>query len=387
MNPIESITGDRMSEKDALPFLDLKREYKQHKTEIDAALRSVFENGKFILGPHTEAFEKEFAVYHKVKFAIGVNSCTDAIFLSLKALGVGLGDEVLTVSHTAAPTIAAVIMAGAKPVYVDILPEDMTMDPVDAERKITRKTKALLPVHIYGYPCRMDSICALAERKGLLLIEDAAQACGASFNGKKTGTFGHAGCFSFYPTKNLGSYGDGGMIVTDDKKTAGKIVSLRQYGFKPDKKNPAREFVSFGVNSRLSEMQAAVLRIKLKYLDKSNQMRSRMASLYMNLMDCMPLEMPVSDKPSAHVYHLFVIRSKQRDRLKAYLHSKNIQTMIHYEYSLHKDKFYASYPQRRLCVTERVKKEILSLPLYTGITPPEIERVAGAIRGFYEKRP
>jgi len=359
-----------------MKFVDLRREYHRFRPAIDKRLAGVFKRGIFILGPEVAGLEKEFASYCGAKNAVGVNSGTDAIFLSLKALGVGPGDEVITVLHTAVPTASAIAMTGARPVYADVLASDMTIDAADAAKKITSRTKAIVPVHLYGCPCDMDAVMKLARRKGLYVVEDCCQAHGAKFKTRRVGAIGHAGCFSFYPTKNLGSFGDGGMAVTGSKKIAGKIKALRQYGAVKG------DFPYAGVNSRLSEMQAAVLRIKLRHLESQNKKRRAIAEFYGRALSGLPVTLPGCGAGRKHVYHLYVIRAKGRDGLKRFLASRGIETMIHYSYRVNASRAYGTL-RGRLPVTEKMKREILSLPLYAEMTMKEARRTAEAVREFY----
>jgi len=362
-------------------FIDLTKEYKRFQKSMDRGVSSVFARGQFILGKEVSSFENEFSRYCGIPYAIGVKSGTDAIYLALRAFGIGPGDEVLTVSHTAVPTVAAICMTGAAPVYVDVTDKDMTMDPDDAARKITKKTRCVIPVHIYGYPCRMDSIMRLAKKKRLKVIEDACQSHGSTFNGKKTGTIGDAGCFSFYPTKNLGAYGDAGMVVTRNKEIARKISALRRYG-----ETEKHLFFAPGINSRLSDIQAALLRVKLRVLDSQNRKRRQLARIYNNELKDIPLRLPVEEDLRYHVYHLYVIRTRRRSALIKWLASRNVATMIHYPYTLHKSKVYAGKRRFQLPVTDKIKKEIVSLPLYAEMSRNEVIRSARRIREFFRKR-
>jgi len=296
-----------------VPFIDLNREYQSIEDEILTAIQRVFERGEFILGEELSLFEKEFSHYCGVKYGVGVGSGTDAIYLSLKASGIRDGDEVITVSHSFIATALAISFTEAKPVFVDIDPETYTLDPNCLEsvlKKRRKRVRAILPVHIYGYPADMDSIMEIAKKYDLIVIEDACQAHGAEYKGRKVGSFGLMGCFSFYPTKNLGGYGDGGMIVTEDRKIYDKLLLLRNYG-----ERKKYNHVVKGLNSRLDEIQAAMLRVKLKYLDAWNKNRREKAHLYVEKLKESEVICPIGKEGVFHVYHLFVVRSKRRDSL------------------------------------------------------------------------
>ncbi len=363
-----------------MDFIDLKREYERDRATFKKAVDRVFKRGKFLLSEELESFEDEFSRYCGGGFVSGVGSCTEALYLALKAHGVGQGDEVITVSHTAVPTVSAILMTGAKPVYADIFYDDMTMDPHDAAKKVTARTKCILPVHIYGMPCRMDEIMKLARKKGLAVVEDAAQSQGALYNGKLTGTIGHAGCFSFYPTKNLGAYGDGGMVVTRDKGVHKKVRAMRQYGMDA----PGR-FSSSGINSRLSEIQAAFLRVKLRNLNKRNGIRRAIAGKYAARLSGLGITLPGDMDKRRHAFHLYVIRTSERDGLRKHLTSNGIPSMIHYTYSLHTDRVHSCGHKWKLPVTDRVHEEILSIPLYPELTEAEINKVSANIIDHFKR--
>lgn len=362
-----------------IPVFDLKRQYENLKTEIDNAFKSVLENGIFVLGENVERFEEEFAEYLGAGFAVGVGSGTEALHLSLKACDIGYGDEVITVPNTAVPTISAISFAGAKPVFVDITPDTCTMDLRKVEEKITDKTKAILPVHLYGHSTEMEQIMKLAKAHNLRVIEDACQAHGAKYNSKNAGTIGDMGCFSFYPTKNLGAYGDGGMVVTNNEELYKKLIMLRNYG-------EVKKFTSKieGFNSRLDEIQSAVLRVKLKYLDEWTNKRREIATMYHQLLYNSNVQLPCERQWAKHVYHLFVIRVNKRDALKDYLHERGVGTQIHYPIPIHLQDAYKKlgYKAGDFPISERNAEEILSLPIYPELTTEEIEAVAGLITEF-----
>jgi dTDP-3-amino-3,4,6-trideoxy-alpha-D-glucose transaminase len=357
-----------------IDFNNLKPLHSRLAEELEVAAKRVLNSGWFILGPEVEAFEAEFAAYHGLAHGVGVANGTDAIELALKAVGIGPGDEVITVAHTAVATVCAIEDAGAKPVMVDIDPVTYTMDPAAAEAAITPSTKALLPVHLYGHPADMTALSDLAARKNLLLIEDCAQAHGARHNGRLVGTMGQVASFSFYPTKNLGALGDGGAIITNDPQIAAKMRRLRNYGQKT-----RYEHVERGGNSRLDEMQAALLRVKLAHLDEHNAIRRELASHYVKHLKDVTL--PVERDGVYHVYHLYVIRHVQRDQLRDALKDNGVGTLIHYPIPVHRQEGYRDlgYAAGSLPVTEQIVGEILSLPMYVGLTPNDVETVAQAV--------
>ncbi|MEK6826556.1 MAG: DegT/DnrJ/EryC1/StrS family aminotransferase, partial [Nanoarchaeota archaeon] len=337
-----------------IPIFDLKRQYGEIKEEIDSAISRVMESGFFILGEEVRKFEEEFAKYIGTKYCIGVANGTDALTISLKARGIGNGDEVITVANTASPTVMAILNVGAKPVLVDCN-DFYNIDVDQIEEKITDKTKAILPVHLYGQPADMNGVKKISEKNQFHIIEDVCQAHGSDFDGKKTGSFGD-GCFSFYPTKNLGCYGDGGAITTNDKEFAEKCRMLRFYG----QKETAYNSLIKGYNSRLDELQAAILREKLKHLDEWNKKRKTIVKLYNELLK--KAEVPKVKENANHVFHLYVVRSGKRDALREFLKSQGIGTSIHYPFPIHHQKAFGikeSFPK-----TEQNSKEIISLPIY-----------------------
>jgi dTDP-4-amino-4,6-dideoxygalactose transaminase len=358
----------------AVAFNDLRPQYAALRTEIDAAIAGVLARGWFILGPELEAFEAEFAAYCGAEHAVGVGSGTEALHLGLRACGVGRSDEVITVAHTAVPTINAISLAGAKPVFVDIDPTTYTMDPDAAAAAVTRRTRALMPVHLYGHPADMAPLQEIARRHGLRLIEDAAQAHGAEYRGARTGTLGDLAAFSFYPTKNLGAYGDAGMVVTNDPDLAARVRLLRNYG-QTDRYRHQIE----GVNSRLDEMQAAVLRVKLRHLEGSTEARRQRAARYTARLR--GVGRPVEAPWARHVYHLYVVRVPQRPLVQQALADAGIGTLVHYPVPAHLQPAYTSLGVQRgtLPVTERAADEILSLPHYPEMPLPQVDEVANAI--------
>jgi dTDP-4-amino-4,6-dideoxygalactose transaminase len=370
-----------------VPFLDLTRQYKRIKKEILSVTQRVYEKGRFILGEEVSAFEKEFSHYCGVRYGVGVGSGTDALYLSLKATGIGEGDEVVTVANSFVATALAISFTGAKPLFVDIDPKTYTMDPNRLElllkrqkaKENGRKIKAVLPVHLYGHPAEMDSIMEIADRYELIVIEDACQAHGAKYGRKKVGSFGAMGCFSFYPTKNLGGYGDGGMVVTNHKRHDQNLRLLRCYG-----EREKYQHVLKGHNSRLDEIQAAILRVKLKYLDQWNEERRRKAKLYTKMLSPLGVVCPSEKKGARHVYHLYTIKTRKRDFLQAFLKKKGIETLIHYPIPIPLQKAYRElgYQRRDLLLTNLWSRKILSLPFFPEIKEYEVEEVVEGIRSF-----
>lgn len=301
-------------------------QYETNKKEIVDAIKRVLNNGHYVLGAEVGKFEKSFADYCGTQHGIGVNSGTDALTLTLRALDIGPGDEVITVSHTAIATIAAIIACGATPVLVDIESDYFTMDSVCFKRAITPKTKAVIPVHLYGQSADMDSILLVAKEHNLFVIEDCAQAPGATYNGKRVGSMGDAGCFSFYPTKNLGAIGDAGIVVTDNLELADRVRRLGQYGW-----NETRDTIEPGINSRLDELQAAILNVKLKNLDADNERRKNVAAIYEEMLSNTQISRPMERPNANHVYHLYVISCSNRDILKKNLEDNGVLAGIHYQ--------------------------------------------------------
>ncbi len=383
-----ALAGGRISrsafEVEMVPFIDLTRQYRRIEGEILSATKKVYEKGRFILGEEVSAFEEEFSRYCGVRFGVGVDSGTAALCLALKAAGIGEGDEVITAANSFIATALAISQTGARPLFVDIDPETYTMDPNALEQLLRqrkkkgkgKKIKAILPVHLYGHPAEMDAVMDIADRYHLVVVEDACQAHGAEHQGRKAGSFGLLSCFSFYPTKNLGGYGDGGMVVTNDRKLFEKLRLLRCYGEKRK-----YEHVLKGSNSRLDEIQAAILRVKLKYLDQWNEERRRKAQIYKSMLGGSGVHCPVEKKGVKHVYHLFIIRSKKRNVLQAFLKEKEIGTLIHYPIPIHLQKAFKELGYRRgdLPLTEQYSREILSLPFFPEISVSEIEEVVKAI--------
>jgi dTDP-3-amino-3,4,6-trideoxy-alpha-D-glucose transaminase len=360
----------------SIPFLDLAADYLELKAEIDTAVTRVLGSGRYILGSEVAAFETEFAAYCGVNHAVGVASGTDALLLALRALGIGPGDEVITVAHTAVATVSAIELSGATPVFVDVEAAAGTLDPALLPAAITGRTRAVVPVHLYGQPANLAAILAIAREQKIAVVEDCAQAHGATFHGRRVGSWGDLGAFSFYPTKNLGALGDGGAVVCNDSGLAERLQTLRQYGWR-------ERYISevAGYNSRLDELQAAVLRVKLRHLDERNATRRRLAALY-NEHLAAGLILPQEQPATGHVYHLYVVQSPQRERLQATLNEKGVGTAVHYPVPVHLQPAYRhlGYEPGSLPVTERLAQQVLSLPLYPQLTSGHVTMVCDLIR-------
>ncbi|MGE0040296.1 MAG: DegT/DnrJ/EryC1/StrS family aminotransferase [Vicinamibacterales bacterium] len=360
-----------------VPLVDVKAEYRGIKDEIDSAVAHVFETGQFVLGEEVEAFEREFAARCGVAHGVGVSSGTSALHLALLAAGIGPGDEVITVPFTFVATVAAIQYAGARPVLVDVEPRSLTMDVAAVEAAITPRTKAIMPVHLYGQPADMDPILAIAARHGLTVIEDAAQAHLARYRDRPVGSLGHMACFSFYPSKNLGACGEGGMVVTGDEAAAARLRLLRNWG----QENRYAHVIP-GFNARLQGIQGAVLRVKLRHLDAWTDERRRHAAQYRALLEGADLVLPEEMPYARHVYHLFTVRSAGRDALAARLAEAGIQTGRHYPVPVHLQPAYADlgYGAGEFPVSERAASEVLSLPMYPQLTEAQVTAVAEAVR-------
>jgi dTDP-4-amino-4,6-dideoxygalactose transaminase len=355
--------------------------YRAHRTEIDAAVSRVFESERYILGAEVSSFEQDFSAYLGVPHAVGTGNATDALYLALRACGIGSGDEVITVAHTASATAAAIVMSGATPVFADIDPVFYTLDPAQLPALLTERTKAVIPVHLYGQPAELDPILSFAKNNNLRVIEDCAQSTGAEYKGRKTGSMGDIGCFSFYPTKNLGAYGDGGMAVTRDAALAEKLRRLRQYGW-----DDSPVSMEAGVNSRLDELQAAILNAKLPHLDSDNAKRIEIADRYDQALADSGLTLPLRRAGSAHVFHLYVVRSRRRDALMEHLRANGIFALAHYPVPAHLQPAYAAFapPPGTLVATERAAREVISLPVYPELTSGEQQQVIEAVHAFGE---
>lgn len=359
-----------------IPLVGLFDQYQTIKPEIDAAIENIITRSAFVGGEEVRNFEAEFAAFCETKACVGVGNGTDALYLTLRALGVGAGDEVITVAHTFIATSEAISMTGARPVLVDIKEDTMLLDPALLEQAITERTKAIVPVHLYGQTCDMDAIMDIAARHGLKVVEDAAQAHGARWRGRRAGSIGDAACFSFYPGKNLGAYGDAGAVVSQDEDLIERIRTLANHG-RLEKYTHKME----GVNSRLDGLQAAILRVKLRHLDDWNQSRRRHADFYLDTLSGGELRLPVVDENALPVWHLFVVRVSDREAFQQKLKEEGIATGIHYPVPLHLQPAcqYLELPLGRLPVTEKVSSEVVSLPMYPELTTAELERVVNAI--------
>jgi len=362
-----------------VPFLNLVAQYQSIETEVSQAALRVLAGGHYILGPNVTALEQEIAAYMGTKFGVGVNSGSDALTLALRALEIGPGDEVITTPFTYIAPAESVIQMGAKLVFADIDPHTFQIDPKDIARKITPRTKAIIPVHLFGQPAPLDKIMALAQPRGIHIVEDCAQAIGARFNGKPVGSFGALGCLSFYPTKNLGADGDGGMIVTADGALAKRLKMLRVHGIE-------RRYYHdlHGFNSRLDEIQAAILRVKLPHLDAWNARRAAIAQRYTNGLAGLPVQTPALVPGGTHVFHVYAILCDQRDALQKRLTDNGIASLIYYPLPLHQQKCYADlgFKAGEFPVAEAVSRRILPLPIFPELTDAQADYVIETIRAF-----
>jgi dTDP-4-amino-4,6-dideoxygalactose transaminase len=363
-----------------VPLLDLKAQYDSIRDEVRLALDRVIESQQFILGREVEALEEEIAAYSRCRFAIGVSSGTDALVVALKALGIKSGDEVITTSYSFFSTAGTIAAIGARPVFADIDPQTYNIDPRDIQSRITSRTRAVVPVHLFGQMARMVEIADIARRHGLFLIEDAAQAIGAEFRGLRAGSIGDFGCFSFYPTKNLGGFGDGGMLTTNDAELAGRAKTLRQLGARSKYHHDV-----VGGNFRLDEIQAAVLRVKLRHLDRWTEGRRRNAARYRELLGGVAgVQLPFEANECRHVYHQFVIRSRQRDVLRSHLERLGIGTEVYYPRPLHLQPCFSDlgYRSGDFPASEAAAAETLALPVYPELTAEMMQAVAAGIAEF-----
>jgi dTDP-4-amino-4,6-dideoxygalactose transaminase len=362
-----------------VPILEFKSQYRAHQTEIDAAIRDVLEASWFILGKQLTAFEEEFAAYCGARYCVGVGSGTEALHLSLLACGVEQGDEVITVPNTAVPTVCAIDFAGAAPVFADIDPATFTLDPEELERRVTPRTKAILPVHLYGQPADLDPILAIARDRGLRVIDDAAQAHGAEYRGRRIGALTDATAWSFYPSKNLGAYGDAGAVTTDDPELAQRVRMLRNYGEEERYHHTLR-----GFNSRLDEIQAAILRAKLPHLDRWNDRRRAIAARYNEAIHHPDIQLPTEAAWARHVYHLYVVRLARRDALREHLAAREVGSQIHYPIPIYLQKAYAylEVSPGDCSRAEHAMAQILSLPLYPEMTEEQVTAVVEAVNSF-----
>ncbi len=363
----------------SVPFFDITRQNKVVQAQIDSALKSVVDSGRYILGSNVAELEKEFAAYVGTKFAVGVASGTDALHLALRACVIQAGDEVLLPTFTFVATAEAIAYCGARPVFVDIETSSFNIDPSALAAKLTSKTKAILPVHLYGQAASMESIMSFAKQHNLKVIEDCAQSTGATFNGQQTGAFGDAGCFSFFPTKNLGCFGDGGMITTNDEKVAEEIKVLRMHG---SRKTYYHDII--GYNSRLDELQAAILRVKLPLLNNYIKARRKNAEHYYQILkDLKSVSLPLETSKAQHTYNQFTLRVDKRNQLAEFLKAKGIPSMVYYPLSLHQQKPFLS--GEHYSVSEKAQSEVLSLPIFPELTTEELKAVSSAVKEFYTK--
>ena len=364
-----------------VPFLDLGQLHQPIRQSLDDAYHRVMDSGWFIMGPELEAFEAEFARYSEVKHCIGVGNGLEALHLLLRAYGIGAGDEVIVPSNTFIATWLAVTQCGATPVPVEPDVATHNIDPARISAAITSRTRAIMPVHLYGQPANMDEINAIATQHGLIVIEDAAQAQGACYKGRRVGSLGHAAATSFYPGKNLGALGDGGAVLTNDDAIADKVKQLRNYGSKIKYQHDLA-----GYNSRLDELQAAFLRTKLTVLDEWNARRREIAQQYTTLLANADIKLPFVPEYAEPVWHLYVIRSKQRDALKAHLEQHGISTVIHYPIPPHRQACYSDFQACDLPIADKLASEVLSLPMSPAMSAEDVERVADAIALFSARK-
>ena len=368
-----------------IPFVDLQAQYARIKSEIEPAVLAVLSSGHYVQGAEVAAFEREFAAYADARHAVAVNTGTSALHLALLAAGVGPGDEVVTVPHTFAATVAAILYAGARPIFVDVDPVTYTLDPAGLEAAITPRTRAVIPVHLYGQPAELDPILAVARRHGLVVIEDAAQAHGAEYKGRRIGGIGDLTCFSFYPGKNLGACGEGGAVTTNDDELARKVRLLRSWGEEKKYEHRLR-----GFNFRLDEIQGAILRIKLRHLEEWTEARRAHAARYDRALADVPVVTPVAGDDVRHVYHVYAVRTAgpaERESLRRALAADGIATNVHYPIPVHLQEAYAnlgfgpgSFPH-----AERAASEVLSLPMYAELPRDAAERVAATLRRVLDR--
>ncbi len=367
-----------------IPFGDPSASYQAHKSEIDHAIKRVLDSGWYVLGTEVEEFEKEFASFHgKDLHAVGVANGTDAIALCLRGLGLGIGDEIITSSHTAVATVAGIEQAGCTPVFADINPNTRCIAPKSIEERLGSNTRAIMPVHIYGQPAEMPKIAEISKKHNLAVVEDCSQAHGAEIKGQKVGTFADISAYSCYPTKNLGGTGDGGVILCRSKEFAEKIKSLRQYGW-----NQERECIIPGFNSRLDELQAAILRVKLQHLPDDNAKRRAIALCYNAAFKDLPLTLPTLAETELHAMHLYVIECDRRDELMKYLRSHQIGASLHYPLAVHQ---HAAYAHRirgcdNLPITDQLYQRNLTLPMYPELAEDSIEHIISMVQNWFREK-
>lgn len=359
-----------------VPMVDLKKQFQEIKEDVFNVLTEILESSHYILGAKVSEFEKKVADFHGVREAIGVASGTDALHLSIDALGIGEGNEVITTPFTFFATVEAILYTGATPVFVDIEPDTLNIDVEQIEAHITAKTKAILPVHLFGHPSDMKKILEVAKKHRLKVIEDCAQSFGAAVNGKKSGSLGDAGCFSFYPSKNLGGYGDGGMIILNNPRVAERIRELRNHGSKGSYRHKR-----VGFNSRLDEIQAGILLVKVKHIDEYTKKRRQNAAIYNSLL-ADTVKCPVEKHGAYHVYHQYTIKSKERDKIQQSLKENGISSVVYYPVPLHLQKAlkFLGYQRGDFPVAEKAAREVLSLPMYPELEEKTITKIAKIIR-------
>ncbi len=362
-----------------IPLVDLKAQYAAIKPEVDSAIQRVLDNTSFILGQEVASFEEPFSAYVGAKGAVGIGSGTAALQLAMLACGIGAGDEVITSAHTFMATAEAISQTGARPVFIDIDPRTFNLDPNQVESAVTSRTRAIMPVHLYGQPADLDPLLDIAERKGLRLIEDAAQAHGAEYKGRRCGSIGHIACFSFYPGKNLGAYGDGGAVTSNDESLLARVRKLHDHG-----RTTKYEHDEIGWGERLDALQAAVLSVKLPHLEGWTEARRSHARLYNELLAGCDVVTPYESPEVRHVYHLYVIRTRYRDDLLGFLKGKGIDAGIHYPIPLHRQPAYINqgYSDVHLPVSEQAASEVLSLPMYPELTEHQVRYVSDAVKEF-----
>jgi dTDP-4-amino-4,6-dideoxygalactose transaminase len=364
-----------------IPILDLKAQYARYKDELMRAIEEVCDSQMFCLGPAVERFEMQAALYCGCKFATGVSSGTDALLVALMAAGIGAGDEVITTPFTFFATAGVISRLGAKPVFVDVNPETYNIDPGKIEEQVTKKTRAIIPVHLYGQMAQMKPIMGIAQLHGLLVIEDCAQAMGATQDGKQAGSFGDIGCFSFYPAKNIGAFGDAGLVVTNNDALAEKVRMLRVHG-----ENPRYFYRMIGGNFRMDNIQGAVLEVKLKYLDEWNNKRRENAAIYDGILSGTIVKTPTIEPNNVSIYHQYTIVTPKRDILQAYLAKQGIGTGVFYPMPLHLQDCFKELGYRKgdFPAAEKLAEGVLSLPIYPELTPEQIEFVANSVLEFYK---
>jgi len=365
-----------------VPFLNLAAQHAALKTEISHAVENVLSGGHYILGPNVAGLEKEIAGFAEAKFGVGVNSGSDALTLALRALEIGPGDEVITSPFTYIAPAESIHQVGAKIIFADIDSRTFCLDAVEVARKISPRTRAIIPVHLFGQAAPLKEIRALADSRGIAIVEDCAQAIGAKYHGQSVGSFGRLGCFSFYPTKNLGADGDGGMVVTNDEPLAKKLRMLRVHGIEKRYYHDLH-----GFNSRLDEIQAAILRVKLPHLNRWNARRAEIAARYSERFAKLPLLLPVTAPGNTHVFHVYALLTEQRDALQKFLGEQGVPTLIYYPQPLHLQKVYADLKFRRgdFPIAEQISEKILPLPMYPELTDEQVDYVCEVVGEFFDK--